>query len=143
MILDDIARKGLVDEWQTLRCSQGKVEIHYTASCAMGGFMLSSIVDNIYALFLPFGFSVLEHALQQIRDEGKFTCRSSQLKALMEASKNIVSWRDYDTIYDARDIRNQLTHEQVVPKSKDTFQILDKIEQELIQWGILGSTSKI
>jgi hypothetical protein len=142
MIRDTQALEALKEEWHALRRSQGKLQINITASFTRGAWFLPQIADDIYALLLPFGFSVLEHVLQQMRDEALFACKSSQLKALMVSSQTAISWSSYQAVDVGRDIRNKLTHEQSIPSHSDTFRILDEIERELIGWKILDGPVK-
>ena len=59
MIHDTDALGDLVQEWDALRRTQGKLQINITAAFARGAFWLpQQIADEIYALLLPFGFSV-------------------------------------------------------------------------------------
>lgn len=143
MIKDNDAKKNLVEEWHALRRTQGKLQINIVAAFAHGAAWLpQQIANDVYALLLPFGFSVLEHTLQQMRDEGTFICKSSQLKALMEASKATIPWRDHKAVHAGREVRNTLTHEQKIPPHSDTFRILDEIECELIAWRVLDAPVK-
>jgi hypothetical protein len=77
-----------------------------------------------------------------MHDEGTFVCRSSQLKALMTSSRTAIPWSDYQAIDVGREVRNKLTHEQVIPSHADTFRILDEIERELIGWKVLKGPVK-
>jgi hypothetical protein len=139
MIHDADALKNLAEEWHSLRRTQGKLQINILAAFARGAAWLpQNIANDVYALLLPFGFSVLEHTLQQLRDEGIIKCKSSNLNALMVASKATISWSDYEAVNRGRVIRNKLTHEQSVPSNEETFRILDEIERELISWRILN-----
>jgi len=143
MIHDTSVLEELVDEWHALRRTQGKLQINITAAFARGAFWLpQQIADDVYALLLPFGFSVLEHTLQQMRDEGTIVCKSSQLKALMLASKSAIPWSDYQAVDSGREVRNKLTHEQLIPSHVDTFRILDELESELIAWRVLKGPVK-
>ena len=142
MIRDVHAQEAIEEEWHALRRSQGKLQVNVTASFSRGAWFLPQIADDIYALLLPFGFSVLEHALQQMRDEKLFTCGSSKLGALMTSSRAAIPWSDYPAINVGREIRNKLTHEQVIPSHGDTFRILDDIERELIAWKVLKGPVK-
>lgn len=142
MIRDAQALASFTQEWDALRRSQGKLQINITASFARGAWFLPQIADSIYALLLPFGFSVLEHVLQQMRDEGAFASKSSQLRALMVSSRTTIPWSDYQAIDLGRAVRNKLTHEQVIPPHADTFRILDEIEREFIGWKVLKGPVK-
>lgn len=137
MIQDQAMLQELILEWHSVRKTQSFIQINIVSSFARGGILLQPFPNNCYALLLPFGFSVLEHALQQLRDEGVFACRSSQLKKLMEASVPALSWCDFSAVDKGRDTRNKLTHEQIVPPHTDTFAALDAVERELVEWKIL------
>jgi len=144
MIDDTQARNTLEQEWRAVRRFQGMLQVNFRAAIhARGAWFLELRTNDVYAILLPFGFSVLEHALQQMHDEGKFKCKSSQLRLLMESSKTVIAWSDYDEIDSGRELRNALTHEQKIPPYTETFKALDKIEQELIGWGILNGPIKI
>ena len=142
MINDLQALADLASERDALRRLQGKMQVYFTASFARGAWFLPQVADPFYALLLPFGFSVLEHVLSQMRDDALFVSRSSQLGALMSGSKLIIPWADYLAIDAGREIRNKLTHEQVVPSNHTTFRLIDEIERELIGWKVLNGPVK-
>lgn len=100
---------------------------------------MTQVSDDIYALLLPFGYSVLEKALLCSKEEGRFSCTSGQLWPMMAASRMVLEWKDFDAVDRGRKARNALAHERVVPASSVTFQSLDAIERELIGWHILKS----
>ena len=77
-----------------------------------------------------------------MRDEGTIVCKSSQLKVLMIASQAIIPWSDYKAVDSGREVRNKLTHEQIIPPHGDTFRILDELERELIAWRVLNGPVK-
>ena len=139
MIRDEQILATLKEEWHALRRSQGRLQAYITASFASGAWFLPQIADEIYALLLPFGFSVLEHVLQQMGQEGTFACRSSWLNQMMLASRTTAGlWSNYEAVDAGRQVRNKLTHEQVIPSHADTLRILDDIERELIGWNVLN-----
>ena len=142
MIRDAEPLRTLAQEWHAVRRSQGKIQICVTASFASGAWFLPQIRDEIYALLLPLGFSVLEHTLQQMRDEGVFVCRLSNVGSLMKSSAAAVQWANYAAVDLGRGVRNKLVHEQAVPPHSDTFRILDEIERELIGWKVLDGPVK-
>jgi hypothetical protein len=142
MIHDNDAVENVAEEWHALRRAQGNLEIRITAAFAHGAFWLPQVPDEIYALFLPFGFSVLEHTLEQMRDDNMFVCKSSNLKPLMLSSKTVIRWSDYQAVDAGREVRNKLIHRQVIPPRADTFRILDEIERELIAWKVLKGPVK-
>jgi hypothetical protein len=119
------------------------LQTNTAAAFARGAVWLpQQIANDVYALLLPFGFSVLEHTLQQMRDEGTLICKSSQLKALVDAATAAIRWCDLEAIHAGREVRNNLTHEQIIPSHSDTFRILDEIERELIAWRLLDGPVK-
>lgn len=137
MALPEDVAQSLALEWRGLRHSLGRVRGHYTASFAGGGVFLPQISNEIYALFLPFGYSVLEHVLQQFREQNNFESKSTMLNSLMVASKDKIPWQNYDAIETGRLLRNALVHNREVPPVARTMETLDSIEHELIGWGIL------
>lgn len=142
MIQDQAMLQELVTEWHSVRKTQSFIQINIAAGFGRGGFFLDAFPNNCYALLLPFGFSVLEHALQQMRDERVFQCRSSRLKNLMDASASALSWCDFAAVDKGRETRNKLTHEQIVPPHTETFTALDAIEGEFVEWKILSGPVK-
>jgi hypothetical protein len=133
--LDDLRR-----EWHSVRKLEAELCAFASGAFASGAWFVP--YDTIYALLLPFGFSALENTLQQMRDEQLFASKSTRLQNMMEASRSRIAWADYDAVDRGRDVRNKLTHEQVIPLSADTFRILDEIERELIGWAVLSGPVK-
>jgi hypothetical protein len=139
MINDSVALQECQKEWDAVRFTQEKLRANVVASWGMGGWALAPQVGNeIYSLLLPFGFSVLEHVLLQMKAEGLFSCGGSSLKQLMRDSRPALTWADFDAVDRGRNVRNDLIHDQKIPQHDDTFRILDEIERELIGWGVLS-----
>jgi hypothetical protein len=136
VIQDPAIKERLLQEWHFVRRSQGMLTNRARVSF-VGGIGMVGMYNEYYALLLVLGFSVLEHTLRIMNEQESYT-RRSELKALMKASKKAgLPWQKYSAIALGRWKRNNLTHRQIIPTSKETFRILDEIEGELIGWNIL------
>jgi hypothetical protein len=133
------ARAEVAAEWSAVRLQQERMRIHLVAGIHMGGWVMTQVTDDVYALLLPFGFSVLEHALVCAREEGRFRSASGQLWPMMDSARDAIPWRDFDAVNSGRRARNALAHERTVPSSATTFQALDAIEKEFILWQVLNA----
>jgi hypothetical protein len=143
MIKDSATKEKLLKEWHYVRRSQGILQSRAVASFGRGGMGMVGVYDEYYGLLLVLGFSVLEHALRVMAEQGTFKPTRWGLKALMAASKKAdVQWQDYSAVDFGRDKRNKLAHEQVIPRAEDTFRMLDEVEAELIGWNILPERVK-
>jgi hypothetical protein len=136
-ISDPEARAEIAAEWSAVRLQQVRLQTYIGASMLTGGMVVAQITDDIYALFLPFAYSVLEHVLEQARDEGRFSCKTSMIGNLMSASKESISWQNFDAVDAGRRTRNDLTHRRIVPSTSATFKAMDAIEAELIGWQLI------
>jgi hypothetical protein len=104
----------------------------------IGGVGTSHNFKNLtYCLWLLFAFTVLERVLLQLRREGAFTSKSSQLGHLMEGSRKALPWSDFDLVDEARDRRNDVAHRLTVLERADTWRYVDAIETELRAWAVL------
>jgi hypothetical protein len=138
MIQDAATKEKLVQEWHFGRRSKAMLESRAVASLGRGSVGMVGMYDEYYALLLVLAFSVLEHALEVLRDEGTFNARGWQLITLMEASRDEgVRWQNFQAVNASRDARNGLAHRQIIPKTDETFRMLDEIEAELIGWNVL------
>ena len=137
MIADKYVKQDLRESWSTVLSTKEMVKANIVWAFAGGGYTSKQFRDLSFNLTLLFGFSVVERALTQMRDEGKFNSASSQLSTLMEKSKNKIPWINYDLIDEARNIRNDIAHKQQWIEQSECFRYLDGIEMELINWGVL------
>jgi hypothetical protein len=55
----------------------------------------------------------------------------------MEASRSVLSWKDYDKIKNGKKDRNDLAHEAKLLSKDKCFEYIDAIETELRAWGVL------
>jgi hypothetical protein len=121
-----------VRKWQSLFKSRAAVSF-------IGSIGLAGAYDEYYSVLLIVALSVLEDVLTAAKDEGAFTGARSSLGALMHDSKAAgIAWRDFGAADAAREQRNKLAHERVIPSKDATFGALDAIESELIGWAILS-----
>ena len=104
--------KEIIDDWHGVRRFQSIITTNMNFAFARGAVWTQDFANICHSLLLPFAFSVLERTLQQLRDEDKFPCRSNQLGLLMDASRPVLNWANFDLINEARDRRNRLVHEQ-------------------------------
>jgi hypothetical protein len=137
VINDKLIKKELRESWNTVLSTKEMVKANIVFAFAGGGYTSKQFRNLSYNLTLLFAFTVVENALLQMRDEGKFKSKSSQLGALMDNSKNKIPWTDYQKIDEARNKRNEIAHQQKWIDLELCLSYLDAIEVELINWGIL------
>ena len=137
-VLDEVRRT-----WGTVRIFQAKVKTNLFAGMqGLGGVPQSmEFWDLSHSLVLLFAFSVLEDVLKQVRTEQGLKC-GPQLGAMKDASRDMLPWADFDTVDTARECRNELAHDQVIPPRADSWEYIDAIERELIAWEILDGPVK-
>ena len=138
MIHDANVLQKVRDEWKTVRATWDMVAANIVFSFAGGGYVSHDFRCVAYSLTLLFGFTVLEHVLQQLRDEGRFSCNSFFVGKLMSASQNSLPWIDYALVDEARRRRNDIAHRQQWIEIDDCKRYLDAIESELRGWNILN-----
>lgn len=132
----------LVDEWLGVRTLQSQLAAVLNDVYSADFIPPLEFYNRSYALLLPLGFSVLEHALSGLRDEDAFECRSSSLKFMMNASRESLQWHNFERVDRFRQMRNALVHEQVIPTYSETFAALDALEEEWLAWSILKGRTR-
>ncbi len=140
MIRDANALNDIRCEWETVRATRELVESNIQISFFVSRGILSSdlgISKLANSLLLLFAFSVLEQALLQLRNEGQFQCNSTKLGPLMAASQNVLPWRDYPLVDQAREKRNDIAHRRDWIGQAESYKYIDAIEQELTSWKIV------
>ena len=139
MITDPVILADVQAAWAGVRSSKDRITRNLAAgSGGIGAIGPSHEFRNLaYALCLLFAFSVLEHALLALRDQGVFGSHRSQLGPLMAASRAVLPWQDYGFVDQGRNSRNQIAHQQVVIERAETWRFIEAIEVELRAWHIV------
>lgn len=92
---------------------------------------------EIYNLPLVLAYCILEDVLDALITQGIVKCTSPKIGPRMIASQNHIQWKDYKTVDEGRDKRNQLAHEgKLLPKA-DCLKFVNAIGDELKAWKIL------
>src|SRR3990167_3302645 len=134
MIKDRSVKIELRESWNTVLESKKMIQANIVFAFAGGGYVSKTFKDLAYSMTLLFAFSVVEKALIQMRDEGSFSCGSSQLGELMKKSRGSINWIDFDGIDQARVNRNEVAHNHKWIDLHVCLEYLDKIELELVNW---------
>lgn len=139
MIRDSIVLSQLRPEWQTVLKSRDFVKRQLAASSfGIGSIGPSHEFRNFaHSLNLLFAYSVLEHTLLQLRDEGTIKSKSSNLGPLMAASRSVLDWQDFSKIDAGRQRRNEMAHQQMFLERAECWEYIDSLESELKAWSIL------
>ena len=137
MIEDPEALADVRDSWSTALTAAISVTSAFSHSLPLLSLHQRHALDIAHNATLLYAFSVLEKALYQLQREGRFGSSKPGLKALMEASKNGLPWKDYAVVDAARDRRNQVAHERRVLTTNECWVDIDAIREELLAWGVI------
>ncbi len=139
MIRDAVVLSEIRRSWAGLELLRDRLKGSAFASMSgIGGrfpFLLADAAHN-----LPFihACATLNDVLEQLRDEGHFTCRSRFLGALVEASEAKIAWRDYRLIKDeVVKRRNGVAHHAELLGRGDCWKYVEAVKAELCGWGVL------
>ncbi len=125
-------------EWNSVREFQNKIQRHLSAaSTGIGGVVSHDLRDISHNLVLLFAFSVLEDVLKQMEAEGIFNEKRNVLGKLMNSSRTVIPWSDYDLVDEAREKRNGIAHEQNLIYRVDCWKYVNAIENELVSWRLI------
>ena len=138
MIKDGDVLKEVQDDWRFVRTRKDWITRGLFASSGIGGMPRIQIADCCNTLVLVFAYGVLQHVLEQLRDEGFFESDRSTLGALMSNSKKLLNWVDLNKVNDGRKKRNNVAHKEhaVLPRA-ECWKYVDAIDAELKAWGIM------
>jgi hypothetical protein len=137
VITDPVALQQVRDSWQTVR------ESEQTAGLTMVKAFLSGLpagtapAELFWGLLLIFAYSVLEDALLELRDQGTFASKKSNLKELMDRSKSALPWVDFCLADEGREKRNGVAHRRLRCDAATCKKYIDHVEVELKNWTIL------
>lgn len=130
-VLTDIRRS-----WEGVEAVKGRIQTALLSGFAAGGLTIFA-ADAAHNLPFILSCSVLNLALTRIRDEGHFRCSQYTLGALVDASKNKISWTNHALIREAADGRTDIVHRGKLLRRADCWRYIDAIRVELTAWGIL------
>ena len=137
MIQDPEELAGIRDAWSFAVTASISVSVAFDKSLPMLNFPQRRAVELAHNATLLFAFSVLEKALLQLQNEGHFKCKSTNLGPLMEASRKVLPWQDFEEVNAARERRNTVAHQNQILSSVQCWDDIATIRDELIAWGVI------
>jgi hypothetical protein len=140
MIKDANVLSDIRCEWETVRATREMVRSNVASGFVFSHGVLSAELGSIKlanSLLVLFAFSVLERVLLQLRSEGHFQSKNTMLGCLMAASQNVLPWKDYTFIDQAREKRNDIAHRRQWIGQAESQKYIDAIELELTSWTIV------
>ena len=141
MISDTEALRDARDAWEFVRKSRNVIVGNCNVATIASSFNQRGIRDMCFNLLLASAFSVLEHVLQELRDQGDFACKGNQHGGLMVNSKASIPWVDYTLIDKARSDRNESIHQQRYIPHAQCRDYIAAVEIELVAWKVLTETT--
>jgi hypothetical protein len=140
MIADAAMLQEVQDGWEFVRESRNIIVGNCNVA-AIGALSFNqAAMRNIgFNLLIASGFSVLEQALRQLRDEGSFSGKDNRLGLLMANSRTGLPWVDFPLVDAGRNDRNQSIHARTYMPHEKCRDYLVAIEKELHAWGILAA----
>ncbi len=137
MIKDKNALQEIRQQWDGVVALRQKIHRNLFASVGFGGGFSHFTADCAHNLPFLHACSVLNEALEQMRDEGVFTGKGRTLGTLVELAQNQVSWVNYSAVTIMVGKRNDLAHRAALLPRGDCWRYLDVIEAELRNWSII------
>ena len=137
MIKDENALQEIRKQWDGVLALRQKIQRNLFGSVAGRGTFSHFVADCAHNLPFLHACSVLNEALEQMRDEGVFTGTGRTLGTLVELAQNQVSWVNYSAVTKMVEKRNDLAHRAALLPRGDCWDYLDVIEAELRSWSII------
>ena len=137
MIKDKNALQKIRAQWDGVLALRQKIQRNLFGSVAGRGTFSHFAADCAQNLPFLHACSVLNEALEQMRDEGVFTATGRTLGTLVELAQNQVSWVNYSAVTKMVEKRNDLAHRAALLPRVDCWGYLDVIEAELRSWSII------
>lgn len=137
MIRDAIALAEVRQGWAGVEALRSRLQVSAVVSMGFGfglfPFALSNAAHN-----LPFihGYAVLNDVLEQLADEGNFSCTSIFLGELLRKSEKALPWRDFALVSAGAGRRSDVAHRGQLLGRGDCWKYVDAIKTELSAWGI-------
>lgn len=138
MIKDKMSINSIIQSWNGVEALRAKIQRSLFASLGLGGFPSQFMADAAYNLPFLHAYSVLNDVLLLLKKEGHFNCNGQFIGSLMNASKNKLSWINYNLVDEGRTLRNGIAHYGDILPRNDCWKYIDAIKEELINWDILN-----
>jgi hypothetical protein len=132
MIRDASKLKELQETWQSVRTAEATIKAASSLPFVHAEVAMHYVREYLFDLMLVYVFSVLDDVLRQLRDEGVFTSKGTNLKALMDGSRSALPWVDFALVGEARNRRNDVAHRRQHVPPADCARYIDAIEAELV-----------
>ncbi len=138
MIRDATALAEIRQSWAGVEVLRSRLQVSAFASVgALGGtfsFVLANAAHN-----LPFihAYAVLNDVLEQLADEGHFSCKSIFLGELLKKSEKVLPWQDFALVSTGAGLRNDVAHRGQLLDRSDCWKYVDAVKVELSAWGVL------
>ena len=117
MISDPVALAEIRESWKGVEALRGRLQRGILGSFAQGGSFVIFVADAAHNLPFVHACAVLNDVLAQLAKEGRFTCKSIFLGALVAASKAKLPWKDFALIKEGVDRRNGVAHRgEILPR---------------------------
>lgn len=98
--------------------------------------------DEAYNLLLVLAYASVDELLDQMIQEGVFTCprsgkRAPMLGTKMDRSRGYIKWKNYDEVYAGKEARNRLAHSSQFVAKTDCLRYMNEIKSQFVEWGVL------
>jgi hypothetical protein len=97
-----------------------------------------------YNLLMMLAYASLDEVLSQFIEEEIFCCRNKKhlkkaplLGTKMQASRDRVTWKDYDAVFEGKEARNRLAHNSLLSDKNSCLKHVSAVRNELQAWGLL------
>jgi hypothetical protein len=120
--------------WEAVRLAQSRVKINLNSAMLQTSHEFKNFAYN---LVLVFAYAVLEDVVRQLQDDGVVPSQRKRFKDLLADSQSVLPWRDFTSVDQGRERRNDIAHRRVFIERADCWLYIDKIEDELIAWGVV------
>lgn len=134
MIIDPVAKNEILQNWKGLIKLKNSFHTMYLTK---GGLVSNSTPQEFYNLPFMLAYTVLDEVLEQLKNEGVFSCNTWMLGPKMKKSRNKIPWKNYDLVNSGKGSRNDLAHKAITLNKTDCLKYIDAIETELKAWEIL------
>jgi hypothetical protein len=97
----------------------------------------TQFADFATCLVLVHAYAVLQAALLELRDQGRFSARRGTLQCLLDESEGHLEWHDLPTIRRGKAERDAVAHGLKTLPRAESWRYIRAVEAELRQWGLL------